>query len=253
MVNVLQKNMCTRGATLASLTLLACLAVGFGCGAMYDAAYSELESQQQAVVIQQKPGVAEAAGKELPDKSDDPIEAKSDWNLHAHSPYGGSGMNVRWTARPGDSFKLCWKKTSDSGTVCGNHKVDITAGGSNCSAGTVYAGFPTECGGVEYKIRVKYNAFSYRTIYKKTSACNTANACPYGGWFDGANCQIGQAPTGTNAFIYQGAYYYSYAGGATKCPLAGSFDDGANCFVQWIPSGVNPFIYLNHWYYAAYP
>lgn len=252
MVNYSQKNWRSRHATWASWALMACMAGAVGCGEMDEMDDSDalVETQQQAMEAER--GAAEpAATKPLPDDPDDGSDPKADFGLHAHSPYGGDWMNISWTAHPGMEFKVCWKKVSDSGTVCYNNSFDITAGGSNYFSGTQYAGFPTECGGVDYKIRVKRNAFSYQTITKKTSACDPADMCPYGGWYDGANCQIGQAPAGTTAFTYNGAYYYTYASGAEKCPYPGSFDDSANCFVQWIPSGADAFIYQNHWYYQA--
>jgi len=73
--------------------------------------------------------------------------------------------------------------------------------------------------------------------------------CPYGGVFDGANCQLGKAPAGTNAFLYKGTFYYTPLSGNTCLP--GSWFDGANCNVQEVPTGATPFIYANYWYFAA--
>lgn len=250
-----------------ALVLLIGLVAGVGCGEVDDEeAISPVTTQQQAM---DRHSSREGAGAErghsaLPEAARErrdiarehveSVQTKAQWDVHAQSSSDGSSITASWPAQPGETFTLCWKKTSDSGTVCGNNKVeDIVAQGSNYSYGQLYKGFETECGGVEYKIRVKRSFVSFRTTTETTAACDTAKACPAGGWFDGANCQIGKAPAGTSAFIYNGAYYYTYSNGATKCPLAGSHDDGANCFVQWIPSGVSPFIYLNHWYYEAHP
>ncbi len=74
-------------------------------------------------------------------------------------------------------------------------------------------------------------------------------ACPQGGYFDGANCQLGAAPAGTTAFVWGGNYYYTALPG-NICPYPGSWYDGANCFVYKVPEGVNPFIWANHWYYS---
>ncbi|MEZ4448046.1 MAG: hypothetical protein R3B09_01120 [Nannocystaceae bacterium] len=71
--------------------------------------------------------------------------------------------------------------------------------------------------------------------------------CPKGGSFDGANCYIGAAPTGTKAFLYAGNYYYTAVN--RTCPLSGSRFDGANCLVSKAPDGTKPFIYANNWYY----
>lgn len=68
------------------------------------------------------------------------------------------------------------------------------------------------------------------------------------GSYDGKNCHVGSAPSGTHAFIWGNAFYYTYASGPNKCPYPGSWDDSANCFVAWIPSGADPFIWSNNWY-----
>jgi hypothetical protein len=94
---------------------------------------------------------------------------------------------------------------------------------------------------------------NYEKNYTTPPCC--AVKCPAGGWFDGANCQVGQAPSGTTAFIWGGNYYYSPKPPVPgpRCPLQGSWYDGANCFVKPVPAGVQPFIWLNHWYYKACP
>lgn len=71
--------------------------------------------------------------------------------------------------------------------------------------------------------------------------------CPGDPFFDGANCYIGSAPSGTNGFIYNDTFYYSPID-CCDCPLPGSWFDGANCFVQAIPSGRIGFVYNNKWY-----
>lgn len=70
--------------------------------------------------------------------------------------------------------------------------------------------------------------------------------CPCGG-YDGANCYVGTAPSGTTAFIYSNNFYYTPING-NQCPLGGSSFDGANCFVRSIPSNTTGFIYNNSWY-----
>lgn len=256
MFDLSQKNWRARQGVWASLALVACVLGGVGCAEMDDDdAY--LETQEQSIEMQQ--AVAEPAlGQQLPGELsagelEGEVKAKGTWgmDLQANPVFGGEYMHVNWRAESGENFKLCWKKVSDSGTVCSNNKYEITAGGPDYSWGRQHAQFPTQCG-TEYKIRVK-SFLKYKTVTATSAACNPAYACPSGGWFDGANCQIGQAPSGTSAFIYQNSFYYTYSNGATKCPLAGSYDDSANCFVQNVPSGVNAFIYNNHWYYEAYP
>lgn len=104
----------------------------------------------------------------------------------------------------------------------------------------------------EYKIRIKRNGYSYDTETFTTSACACSDPCPSGGWYDGANCQVGQAPAGTTAFIYSNNYYYTPLAG-NSCPYPGSWYDGANCYVQAVPADVSPFIWANHWYYVSCP
>lgn len=70
--------------------------------------------------------------------------------------------------------------------------------------------------------------------------------CPCGN-YDGANCYVGTAPSGTSAFIYSNNFYYTPVNG-NQCPLPGSSFDGANCFVRSIPSNTTGFIYNNSWY-----
>ena len=70
--------------------------------------------------------------------------------------------------------------------------------------------------------------------------------CPIGSVFDGANCHLGFAPSGTKAFIYNGNFYHSPLSG-NRC-ANGAMYDGANCFLRPIASGYSGFIYNNGWY-----
>lgn len=70
--------------------------------------------------------------------------------------------------------------------------------------------------------------------------------CPCG-TYDGSNCYVGTAPSGSTAFIYNNNFYYTAING-NQCPLAGSSYDGANCFLMTIPSNTTGFIYNNSWY-----
>jgi hypothetical protein len=74
------------------------------------------------------------------------------------------------------------------------------------------------------------------------------NRCPNGGTFDGANCHIASAPTGTNPFIYSNNFYYTPLPNC-NCPVPGTWYDGANCFVRNIPNTVIPFIYYQGMYF----
>ena len=71
-----------------------------------------------------------------------------------------------------------------------------------------------------------------------------ANKCPNGGHFDGVNCYVGTAPSGSSAFIFQDNFYYT----GPNCTMSGSSFDGANCFVQNIPNSAIGFVWNNGWY-----
>lgn len=176
-------------------------------------------------------------------------ETLANWNIGANSPTNTS-LSVWWDAQLGLTYDLCWKKTGSWSRTCKN-KVSVTSTGANTWNGVMNAGiFGLECG-TEYKVKVKLGLSSDSTTVT-TAACGCSNPCPQGGYFDGANCQIGQAPAGTTAFIYANNYYYSALPG-NSCPYPGSWFDGANCFVQDVPPGVTPFIWANHWYYQSCP
>ena len=84
-------------------------------------------------------------------------------------------------------------------------------------------------------------------VTKVSNSTSCTNPCPYIGSYDGANCWVGQPPTGTNAFIWSTNFYYTPISGH-QCPRQGSWYDGANCFMMAIPSQTNPFIWSNMWY-----
>jgi hypothetical protein len=79
--------------------------------------------------------------------------------------------------------------------------------------------------------------------------CPGCERCPYIGTFDGANCYIGQPPSGATAFIYANSFYYSPLN-SNQCPRPGSTFDSANCYVMPVPTQATPFIYSNGWYVA---
>ena len=80
-----------------------------------------------------------------------------------------------------------------------------------------------------------------------TARCAECERCPTVGQWDGANCFIGKALTGTSAFQFANNFYYTPLRG-NLCPLTGSHFDGANCFVMTIPPSTAPFIWDNGWY-----
>jgi len=87
---------------------------------------------------------------------------------------------------------------------------------------------------------------SYNQSLKSTTV-TSKNACPYGGWYDGCNCLVGGAPSGTSAFIYNNSFYYTKPDCA--CSQTGAVYDGANCWVQKIDEHVLPFTWHNGFYY----
>lgn len=84
-------------------------------------------------------------------------------------------------------------------------------------------------------------------VVKVTNNTACINPCPHIGSYDGANCWVGQPPSGTTSFIWSTNFYYTPTNG-NQCIRPGSWYDGANCFVTAIPPGTNPFIWSNMWY-----
>jgi hypothetical protein len=74
-------------------------------------------------------------------------------------------------------------------------------------------------------------------------------SCPQAGsWWDGAHCHLPDLPSGTAGFIWNANPYYTYSAGADRCPMQGSWDDGAHCQVMH-PSGSSVFLYEGELYY----
>lgn len=155
-----------------------------------------------------------------------------------------------------EEYEVCWKNASAGGRVCKANSFDVevmwNSPGYSSSAGTMGVGLTGLVCGQSYKVRVKRSSTSYDTETFLMD-CGCSDPCPSGGWYDGENCYMGSAPSGTQAFIWGGNYYYTPLG-TNSCPLAGSYYDGANCFVMPVPGGVNPFISAGqHWYYSDCP
>ena len=159
-----------------------------------------------------------------------------------------------------------------------NHKVDIwntdiygqywtmqwfEEDGGNTT--TVYVNYKMENGltaSISYTIKDKDDDLGLKTVHysdyvgmayntgKFKWKNNNSTYCPYIGSWDGANCYVGSAPSGTQAFIYANNFYYTDINGS--CPYPGSWFDGANCYVTSIPSGASPFIWHNNWYVEPY-
>lgn len=191
--------------------------------------------------------------------TDEPDATAANYNMSFSSALhpDGDGISVTWeTSAPPVEYEICWKEASQGGSVCGHNSIDfevnVNNGGYSQSAGTQTIQINNlECE-TEYKIRIKRNWYTYDTEYFTTGNCTCADPCPQGGWYDGANCYMGSAPSGTNAFIWNNNYYHSAQPG-NQCPLPGTWYDGANCFVDDVPPGVTPFIWSNNWYYASCP
>jgi hypothetical protein len=153
----------------------------------------------------------------------------------------------------GKTYKVEWKKSSQPWWQSWTRGPDLYAG--NCTTTTkCYYYIGVSCN-TSYRVRAKIAGRGWRTDSITTGGCGPV-ACPKGGWFDGANCQIGKAPDGTTAFIWGGNYYYTPLPLPNRCPYRpypNSGFDGANCYVQAVPAGVHPFIWQNYWYYSAYP
>jgi hypothetical protein len=166
-----------------------------------------------------------------------------------------SMVSLSWYGPPDTTYKLCWKLSSKIGDPCLFYQsVDVNAViGTNWFSGYVHAGLSGLQANTAYTVKVRKSLFSSATVTFTTDTCGCAVPCPYGGWYDGANCLVGQAPVGSTAFIYAGNYYYSPLPMGTTCPYAGSWYDGANCYVDNVPTGAAGFIWLNHWYYKACP
>lgn len=171
------------------------------------------------------------------------------------SPYStvnqGEAFNVSWDGVVGQDYKLCWKRTGTLSYDCASPHV--SANNSNTWSGKTYAGiYNLDCE-TEYKVKVKrVGGIGWSKVRETTLSCGCPDPCPEGGYYDGANCQIGEAPEGTTAFIYANNYYYTPVP-TSNCPYPGSSWDGANCRVGDVPTGATGFIWENHWYYGAYP
>lgn len=143
------------------------------------------------------------------------------------------GTTLLASCSSGQCFQGAALPFSQSSLSVGGHTLDVVVtnnassiGGPTVSGLTVTARVSTQCAG--------------------------CNRCPVIGRWDGANCFIGAAPTGTTAFQYKNNFYYTPSAG-NQCPLAGSWFDGANCFVTPIPVNTTPFIWNNGWYVQPAP
>ncbi|MBX3724868.1 MAG: fibronectin type III domain-containing protein [Xanthomonadales bacterium] len=166
-------------------------------------------------------------------------------------PYATS-VSLSWNGYPGKTFVVKYKKSSEGMFAWQTVSNNVTE--SHVTVGAGYRWYywvnGLQCN-TSYDFSVRMKGRLERKITVRTTGCGSV-ACPHGGWYDGANCQIGMAPYGTTAFIWGGNYYHTALPG-NACPYPGSWYDGANCFVQAVPAGVTPFIWANHWYYQAFP
>ncbi len=147
----------------------------------------------------------------------------------------------------------------DEGRFRYRRHVPCTSGPSSCMSGDAWLGYCKGCDAGP--IPAGRSPFIHGSAFYVESRCSTtavqppcATPCPYGGTFDGANCQLAAAPPGTTPFIWEGNFYYSKVAGANPCPFAvGSYDvwfDGANCFVDIpVSAGATPFLWDRYYYF----
>ncbi|MCF6319518.1 MAG: hypothetical protein L3J83_09625 [Proteobacteria bacterium] len=176
-------------------------------------------------------------------------QAKADYLDLFVSPSGSQALWVSWNGYPGQTFKV--KVKQGSSVVYQNN--NVTEANVVVGSGFVWSLniIGLNCN-TEYKVKVKMKGRGWRRQTVRTGECKVNKSCPFGGWYDGANCYLGSAPEGTTAFIWSGNYYYSALPGEL-CPLVGSWYDGANCFFQPVAPGSSPFVYANNWYYVPLP
>ncbi|MEM7156023.1 MAG: hypothetical protein AAF799_24435 [Myxococcota bacterium] len=187
--------------------------------------------------------------------SDETRAVAGDFNLQAHLQGGGDWALISWETPQHYNHTICWKEADEPGRPCTHNQVPIHSSDPNYLPDTetrLWGFYDLECD-TEYMLRVKRSLLNYDTITFSTPecTCEPEEHCPYGGWFDGANCSFGEAPAGTTAFVYAGSYYHTPRPSWPFCPISGSTFDTVNCRVRPVPAGANPFINANHWYYSS--
>jgi hypothetical protein len=173
-----------------------------------------------------------------------PRDARADYLDMMLSPVY-QGIQVQMNYKQGKTYRVEWS-IDNSYSATGEVEASNCYGAPNTC---LYTTSNLQCN-TTYHVRAKWKGRAWRYGSVRTQ-CGVP--CPRGGWFDGANCQIGTPPAGTTAFIWGGNYYYTPLPPPNRCPYPGSWFDTANCFVQAVPPGVQPFIWANYWYYKAYP
>jgi hypothetical protein len=182
-------------------------------------------------------------GDGLDAPSEDGVQ-RGRWGLHC-TANGSYDLFCYFQYAEGYKFKIKWRKAGTLLFGWSSYNYDTA---SYWSYGTAYFHITNLMCDTRYDVRVERTNYSYDTETFRTGKCPCANPCPYGGYYEGANCQIGKAPAGTTVFIYAKNYYYTSPGNGV-CDYPGSWYDTANCYVMAVPSGADPFIWENHWYY----
>jgi len=152
-----------------------------------------------------------------------------------YTDYYGNAITMHWVEEDGGNTLTINLGYTDTSGLAASLSYQIKDADDELGYKTV---FFSDYVGTEYntgKIKWKNN----NSVY-----------CPYIGSFDGANCYVGTAPTGTTAFIHNGNFYYTPLNGT--CPYPGSSFDGANCYVTAIPPDAHPFVHNNKWYVQPY-
>jgi hypothetical protein len=115
---------------------------------------------------------------------------------------------------------------------------------------------PFECGG-EYRIRLRNGAF-YDEVYFEQHCPppppppEVCTDCPFGGWYDGANCQVGTAPEGTSAGHNAHLDAWTYAPDEGGCDWGDPQLRDGSCLYEYVPEGADGWalpLDTNGWYY----
>ena len=178
------------------------------------------------------------------------------------------------------NMELCWAPSEVSnGDICdadaGGNEISITNGqgddqpwvteieglfpGTNRTPHTISMvpdtlaaqGFePLQCG-VEYRFRL-HNGVWFDDVVGERSCSGWDDAetesepcteCPYGGFYDNANCFIDEAPAGTTATFHAGLNAWAYIPGADGCVVGDVLLRDGTCLYDYVPEGAEGFSY----------
>ena len=73
----------------------------------------------------------------------------------------------------------------------------------------------------------------YVRVYERNEP-EMSIACPWGGTYDGANCQLASVPSGVAVYIKDSSLYSIAASSAPYCPQGGTYVDGGRAYTyKW--------------------